>query len=116
VKSVISVSTWALALSIQFSCGTAHAASSSISGLLQVVAPTITNIAIPKYGTVGDLSLGVLDTLPVISKIKLPLVGKFANVPIVGSLTVSQGVSLLEAVAPLQNSLPGLGALDASPH
>jgi hypothetical protein len=98
-----------LALCAQAPSASAQGASVSIAGLLQALAPGLTSIPIPGFGTFGGLSLSTLNSLPIISSITIPEIGPIGSLPVVGSITVLDGLTLIESIAPLQVPiLPGL--------
>jgi len=82
----------------------------SISALLQVLTPGLTNIVIPSNGTVGQFSLTTLGNLPLLSSIKLPIISSFGGAPVIGNISSLEGLDILESITPLQLSLPGLAS------
>ena len=83
-------------------------AAGTLAGAVGKLAAPLESIRFPVVGTVGNISLS---SFPLIN-IKLPLLGK--GIPLVSSLTVHDGVIILQSVSALQHSLPGLGALNVT--
>lgn len=114
MKAMLSALFLGLALCAQAPSASAQGAVVSIAGLLQAVAPGLTSIPFPGFGTVGGLSLSTLNSVPGLSLIVIPEIGPVGSLPVIGSITVLDGLTLLESVAPFQSAI--LPALPGFPH
>ena len=81
----------------------------SISTLIGQFAAPIEALPYSGVGVLGNLSIG---TSP-LGNITLPVLGK--GIPLVSTITISNGVVILQSVSMLQKPLPGLELLSAIP-
>ena len=106
---------WMLAICAQCTAVTAMAAgpAGGVYGLIGSVNNLANSISLPVVGPLGGVSLGSLDALPVVGKLNLPIVnGNPGQIPILGQVTVSDGLVLVQSVYALQQvTLPGLEGL-----
>lgn len=108
----------ALSLGLALACSSAHAAPilvgapGSISQLVSIASPSLLSLNLPAVGSLGGLSLtNAVTQLPGLQQIQIPVIGNLKGIPVLSSLTVVEGIGTLEAIGPLQQTLPGLNAL-----
>jgi hypothetical protein len=94
-------------------CTSAQAAApTSIAGLVQTIAPLITPLQLPVVGTLGNISLqSAVNDLPGLAAIPLPQFGSLANIPVINTISVGDGLLLIGDIVPLRTELPGLAQL-----
>lgn len=112
---------WAAVLLSQFAALSAMAAGpsglTSITGIVGTVAPLATSLPLPEVGTLGAASLSaVTKALPGLNTLTVPGVGYgLGTIPVLSQVTVSEGLNIVQAIGPLQGTLPGLEFLSVNP-
>ncbi len=91
MKIKLSALLCAVALCVQANAAFAQGSTASISGLLQTLSPSLSSIPVPGYGSLGGISLSTLNSVPGI--------GQIGSLPVVGGITVGQGLILLQSIA-----------------
>jgi hypothetical protein len=79
----------------------------SLAQTIGVLTKPLESLPYPNLGTLGNVSLSVLPLL----NSNLPLLGK--GLPLVSTITVNDGVIIVQSISALQQPLPGLGGLNA---
>ena len=78
----------------------------TLSGVLASFALPTLAIPLPGGGTLGDASIGTLGNLPGLSALQIPFIGSIGSIPVVGTLSLLQGFTILDDVAALDAPLP----------
>ena len=86
----------------------AQAAPGSIAGIVQGIAPIISSLDLPVVGPLGNVSIQSATDALGLGAVKVPLLGGLANVPLIGSVTVSTWLQTVSGIGALQSALPGL--------
>ncbi len=93
----------------------ANPGGSSLSETIGILGSTTLSVKLPYVGVLSDVSIASLQKIPILSGVTIPVLKSgFSGVPVVGMITVHQGVQVLQAIGPLQTPLPGLELLNVN--